>query len=60
MITAQRRPSSLAMTLIGGSVAGQGPSAPNSRGFIYFWPLYTGTPIPLDAWRHRMWLDTWV
>ncbi|MFG2114636.1 dolichyl-phosphate-mannose--protein mannosyltransferase [Streptomyces sp. NPDC048718] len=28
--------------------------------FIYFWPLYTGTPIPLDAWRHRMWLDTWV
>ncbi|MEW2631701.1 phospholipid carrier-dependent glycosyltransferase [Streptomyces sp. NPDC048389] len=28
--------------------------------FIYFWPIYTGTPIPLDEWRNRMWLDTWV
>lgn len=28
--------------------------------FIYFWPLYTGTPIPIDSWRARMWLDTWV
>ncbi|MFI8435154.1 dolichyl-phosphate-mannose--protein mannosyltransferase [Streptomyces sp. NPDC079020] len=28
--------------------------------FIYFWPLYTGTSIPEDAWRDRMWLDTWV
>ncbi|MGP9020359.1 dolichyl-phosphate-mannose--protein mannosyltransferase [Streptomyces sp. BR1] len=28
--------------------------------FIYFWPLYTGTAIPLDSWRNRMWLDTWV
>ncbi|MFR9795941.1 dolichyl-phosphate-mannose--protein mannosyltransferase [Streptomyces sp. MS06] len=28
--------------------------------FIYFWPLYTGTSIPLDDWRSRMWLDTWV
>ncbi|MFF7470695.1 phospholipid carrier-dependent glycosyltransferase [Streptomyces sp. NPDC008092] len=28
--------------------------------FIYFWPLYTGTAIPLDSWRSRMWLDTWV
>ncbi len=28
--------------------------------FIYFWPLYTGTAIPIDAWRARMWLDTWV
>ncbi|MFI8966296.1 dolichyl-phosphate-mannose--protein mannosyltransferase [Streptomyces sp. NPDC053493] len=28
--------------------------------FIYFWPLYTGTSIPLDQWRNRMWLDTWV
>ncbi|MEV7088417.1 phospholipid carrier-dependent glycosyltransferase [Streptomyces sp. NPDC093085] len=28
--------------------------------FIYFWPLYTGAPIPLDSWRSRMWLDTWV
>ncbi|MFE4215161.1 dolichyl-phosphate-mannose--protein mannosyltransferase [Streptomyces sp. NPDC056844] len=28
--------------------------------FIYFWPLYTGTSIPEDSWRDRMWLDTWV
>lgn len=28
--------------------------------FIYFWPIYTGTPIPEDSWRDRMWLDTWV
>lgn len=28
--------------------------------FVYFWPLYTGTTIPVDAWRARMWLDTWV
>jgi dolichyl-phosphate-mannose--protein O-mannosyl transferase len=28
--------------------------------FVYFWPIYTGTPIPVDEWRGRMWLDTWV
>jgi dolichyl-phosphate-mannose-protein mannosyltransferase len=28
--------------------------------FIYFYPIYTGTEIPQDAWRSRMWLDTWV
>ncbi|MER5772416.1 dolichyl-phosphate-mannose--protein mannosyltransferase [Streptomyces sp. NPDC001985] len=28
--------------------------------FIYFHPLYTGTPIPMEEWRDRMWLDTWV
>nr|WP_206325437.1 MULTISPECIES: phospholipid carrier-dependent glycosyltransferase [unclassified Streptomyces] len=28
--------------------------------FIYFWPIYTATPIPLDQWRARMWLDTWI
>ena len=28
--------------------------------FIYFYPLYTGMPIPMDAWRNRMWLDTWI
>ncbi|MFI1866557.1 dolichyl-phosphate-mannose--protein mannosyltransferase [Streptomyces jumonjinensis] len=28
--------------------------------FIYFYPLYTGTPIPVEDWRDRMWLDTWV
>lgn len=28
--------------------------------FIYFYPLYTGMPIPKSAWHHRMWFDTWV
>ncbi|MBC7272006.1 MAG: phospholipid carrier-dependent glycosyltransferase, partial [Streptomyces sp.] len=28
--------------------------------FIYFYPLYTGIAIPIDDWRSRMWLDTWV
>ncbi|ARQ70241.1 dolichyl-phosphate-mannose--protein mannosyltransferase [Streptomyces marincola] len=28
--------------------------------FIYFHPIYTGTEIPLDGWRARMWLDTWI
>ncbi|MEU6542679.1 phospholipid carrier-dependent glycosyltransferase [Streptomyces sp. NPDC046859] len=28
--------------------------------FIYFWPLHTGQSIPIDEWRSRMWLDTWV
>ncbi|MGW4202237.1 dolichyl-phosphate-mannose--protein mannosyltransferase [Streptomyces sp. NPDC004726] len=28
--------------------------------FIYFHPIYTGTPIPVEEWRDRMWLDTWV
>ncbi|NJQ05963.1 dolichyl-phosphate-mannose--protein mannosyltransferase [Streptomyces lonarensis] len=28
--------------------------------FVYFYPLYTGIEIPMDAWRARMWLDTWV
>ncbi|ONK13741.1 phospholipid carrier-dependent glycosyltransferase [Streptomyces sp. MP131-18] len=28
--------------------------------FIYFYPIYTGMEIPLDGWRARMWLGTWV
>lgn len=28
--------------------------------FIYFWPIYTGQTLPMDSWRGRMWLDTWV
>ena len=28
--------------------------------FIYFWPIYTGTAVPMDSWRARMWLDSWV
>ncbi|GAB7033004.1 phospholipid carrier-dependent glycosyltransferase [Streptomyces platensis subsp. malvinus] len=28
--------------------------------FVYFYPLYTGLPIPKSAWHHRMWFDSWV
>lgn len=28
--------------------------------FLYFLPLYTGETIPMEEWRARMWLDTWV
>ncbi len=28
--------------------------------FVFFWPLYTGTAIPINSWRARMWFDTWV
>ncbi|GGO88443.1 dolichyl-phosphate-mannose--protein mannosyltransferase [Wenjunlia tyrosinilytica] len=28
--------------------------------FIYFFPLFTGDAIPMDAWRNRMWLETWI
>jgi hypothetical protein len=37
----------------------QVPRQPRHGHFI-FWPLYTGTAIPIDSWRSRMWLDTWV
>ncbi|NLU70001.1 phospholipid carrier-dependent glycosyltransferase [Streptomyces sp. HNM0574] len=28
--------------------------------FVFFWPIYTGITLPLDDWRQRMWLDTWI
>ena len=29
--------------------------------FAYFYPIYTGTPIPYDEWYARMWLDKlWI
>ncbi|MFG2223966.1 dolichyl-phosphate-mannose--protein mannosyltransferase [Streptomyces sp. NPDC048644] len=28
--------------------------------FIYFYPLYTGLPLPKSAWHQRMWFDSWV
>ncbi len=34
--------------------------APIARNLICFWPIYTGQAIPIDSWRSRMWLDTWV
>ncbi len=41
-------------------VAGQELATLTRRDFIYFWPIYTGTAIPIESWRSRMWLDTWV
>lgn len=26
----------------------------------YFLPIWTGTPIPWDAWQHRMWFQSWI
>ncbi|OIV37978.1 phospholipid carrier-dependent glycosyltransferase [Mangrovactinospora gilvigrisea] len=28
--------------------------------FIYFYPILTGGTLPMDAWRARMWLPTWI
>ncbi|MER5636017.1 phospholipid carrier-dependent glycosyltransferase [Kitasatospora sp. NPDC002227] len=28
--------------------------------FLYFYPLYTGETIPMDAWRARMWFTSWI
>ena len=28
--------------------------------FAYFWPIYTGDPLPYEEWRSRMWLDSWI
>lgn len=28
--------------------------------FIYFFPIYSGQPIPYSGWHARMWLDTWI
>ncbi|MFD6182652.1 hypothetical protein [Streptomyces goshikiensis] len=40
--------------------AGQGAKRRRPRDFIYFWPVFTGQTLPMDSWRNRMWLDTWV
>ncbi|WP_189886559.1 hypothetical protein [Streptomyces xantholiticus] len=60
MITALRRPSAFPTALNGGEAAGRGHIQRKRRDFVYFYPIYTGTPIPMDDWRNRMWLDTWV
>jgi hypothetical protein len=60
MITAQRRPTEADAALKPGIHAVQATTGPRCANFIYFWPLYTGTAIPIDDWRARMWLDTWV
>ncbi|WP_069816130.1 dolichyl-phosphate-mannose--protein mannosyltransferase [Streptomyces sp. TP-A0874] len=28
--------------------------------FVYFYPIYSGQSIPIDSWRDRMWLSTWI
>lgn len=28
--------------------------------FIFFYPIYTGLPLPKSEWSRRMWFDTWV
>ncbi len=60
MITAQRRPRLPDPAPTTHKRPGQGLTGPECADFIYFWPLYTGQAIPIDSWRSRMWLDTWV
>ncbi|MEU4210241.1 phospholipid carrier-dependent glycosyltransferase [Streptomyces sp. NPDC026206] len=66
----------LAVAMLFGAVLGQPGSSERRRvvgavgagtlflfivwNFIYFFPIYTGQPIPMDAWRNRMWFDTWI
>ncbi|MFD7729224.1 hypothetical protein ACFV6F_02405 [Kitasatospora phosalacinea] len=39
---------------------GQRARGPGNRDFLYFYPIFTGQTIPMDDWRARMWLDTWI
>lgn len=60
MITAPRRPQGHDTAQGSRNRPGQAPALSKRANFIYFWPLYTGTAIPIEDWRSRMWLDTWV
>ncbi|GLW70211.1 phospholipid carrier-dependent glycosyltransferase [Kitasatospora phosalacinea] len=66
----------LAVTMMIGAMLGPATSSPDRRlagatgagllvaaimwNFLYFYPIYTGQTIPMDDWRARMWLDTWI
>lgn len=28
--------------------------------FVFFWPVLIGDQVPPDAWRARMWFDSWI
>ncbi|WP_374203242.1 dolichyl-phosphate-mannose--protein mannosyltransferase [Streptomyces sp. ST2-7A] len=28
--------------------------------FVFFYPVYADVPLPMDGWRARMWLPTWI
>ncbi|OLZ62010.1 hypothetical protein AVW11_24075 [Streptomyces amritsarensis] len=60
MITAQRQPSDLLKAPASSVQPGQSPAGQGRRDFIYFWPIYTGQTLPMNSWRGRMRLDTWV
>jgi dolichyl-phosphate-mannose--protein O-mannosyl transferase len=30
------------------------------RNFVHFFPIFTGMPISHNAWKARIWLDTWT
>ncbi|ROR42467.1 dolichyl-phosphate-mannose-protein mannosyltransferase [Kitasatospora cineracea] len=66
----------LAVTMMIGAMLGRADASPDRRlaggtgagllvvavmwNFLYFYPIYTGQTIPMDDWRARMWLDTWI
>jgi hypothetical protein len=59
-ITAHRRSKRHEAALARDEILDQGPQGPVRRGFSYFFPIYTGQPLPVAAWCNRMWLDTWI
>lgn len=60
------------MTIAAGVVTVQWWKAPQNRPylvlagitvpfvFLYFFPILTATPISMEAYTHRMWLDNWL
>ncbi|WP_425555572.1 dolichyl-phosphate-mannose--protein mannosyltransferase [Kitasatospora kazusensis] len=66
----------LAVTMMIGAMIGPAKASPERRvigvtaagllillimcNFLYFYPLYTGETIPMDAWRARMWFTSWI
>ncbi|MFJ5232439.1 dolichyl-phosphate-mannose--protein mannosyltransferase [Kitasatospora sp. NPDC088391] len=66
----------LAVTMMIGAMLGPADASPDRRlagatgagllvaaimwNFLYFFPLFTGETIPMQDWRARMWLSTWI
>ncbi|RKE20814.1 dolichyl-phosphate-mannose--protein mannosyltransferase [Streptomyces sp. TLI_171] len=66
----------LAVTMMIGAMLGPADASPDRRlagatgagllvaavmwNFLYFFPLYTGQTIPMEDWRARMWLSSWI
>jgi dolichyl-phosphate-mannose-protein mannosyltransferase len=65
----------LAVTMVLGMVLGRPDASPKRKlfggsalvfytlvivmSFVYFYPLFTGTSLPLDEWRDHIWFSKW-